>query len=152
MRDRIHRELSEHPDLDDETVAKQVVDSYRARADLAEAVMPLVVDKVANLRRRDTRRTERRVFEGGEVVDPTGELRNLLDRSIRLDDGRFVPWGEATVEDHRNRIAYLQRLADGIERTISVHRLAIATITAAKVETLGELDDDQLAPLLEALR
>lgn len=152
LRTRIDTLLDAQPDLADDTIAKQVIDGIRTRADLAELTMPLVIGMVSNQRRRDTRTAERRVFEGGELADPTGELRDLLDRSMQLDDGRLVGWGEATVEDHRARIAYLQRLVDGIERTIAVHRVAIATISAAEATCLAELDDDQVAPLLDALR
>ena len=152
LRTRIDTLLGKHPDYDDETIAKTVVHGIRTRADLAELTMPLVVEQVANLRRRDTRTRERRVFEAaGGPVEPATELRELLDRSMMLDDGRLVGWGEATIDDHRARIAYLQRLVDGIERTIAVHRVAIATIAAAEASCLAELSDDQVAPLLAAL-
>lgn len=63
---------------------------------------------------------------------------DYLAQRFATGDGRYVTWAEATVDDHRSRIAMLATLRNGIDATIERHVDAIATITAAGARCLGD--------------
>ncbi len=99
----------------------------------------LLVSESSRLSRQATKNIEKIAFAG-----PTPEARNAAREAMCRDtfvvgDGRTVRWGEATVDDHRKRIALLESLRSGIARTISFHEEAIAAITQAGVTCLDEV-------------
>lgn len=73
------------------------------------------------------------------VPVPTDQFRALFDSPFKLGDGTAVVWGEATVEQHEQRITFLSKLRDGLDRTIDRHREAIAAIRSAGVSCLAEI-------------
>jgi len=50
-----------------------------------------------------------------------------------------VTWGQATVEQHRLRIDFLERMRAGICQTIDQHTEAIALIEENKAQCLDEV-------------
>jgi hypothetical protein len=74
-----------------------------------------------------------------EAAEPMSRTA-FLQSGFSIGGGRHVTWGEATVEDHLARIAYLETFRTGIARTIAKHEQAVADITAAGVRCLAELE------------
>lgn len=73
-----------------------------------------------------------------QLQDDPG-LSALFRSKFSLGDGRDIAWGEATVEQHEQRIAFLEKQRDGISRTIAQHQSAIKTIRQAGVSCLNDL-------------
>lgn len=62
----------------------------------------------------------------------------LLSSAFALGDGSTVTWGEATIAQHQQRIALLQRNAEGNLQAAARHGAAIDAITFAGASTLNE--------------
>lgn len=120
----------------------------------AAVFLPLVVDECRRRYRSATLSLERSA-DRSDSSDPAGQAvpgthtssaggvgarLALLDRSFAVGDGRFVSWGEATVEDHRLRVEMLGKLRSGLDRTIAEHVDAIAVIEAAGVACLAQIE------------
>ena len=71
-------------------------------------------------------------------VDPG--LRALFRTAFSLGDGTSVPWGQATIEQHEQRIAFLALQRDGLNRTIAQHQEAIRVISEAGATCLADLE------------
>ena len=67
-------------------------------------------------------------------------FKELAGTRFSLGRGRKVDWMEATVEDHRARIAYLAKLRGGIDKTIQRHQAAIDAIEEHGVTCLREIE------------
>lgn len=68
------------------------------------------------------------------------DLRRLLDQSFSLDGrGASTTWGAATVEQHRQRIAYLAKKREGITETIGQHEQVVQLCLAHGVSTLAQV-------------
>ncbi|MFJ8687361.1 hypothetical protein [Micromonospora wenchangensis] len=65
--------------------------------------------------------------------------RELLDSAFALGDGRTATWGDATIADHRQRIALLVGAAAGTTETAARHQAAIRMIEEAGVSRLADL-------------
>lgn len=63
---------------------------------------------------------------------------SLLAVEFALGDGRRVTWQNATVSDHRSRIAYMQKKVAGIEQDIDLHQKAIDILEGLGVSSLSE--------------
>jgi hypothetical protein len=63
----------------------------------------------------------------------------LLASTFALGDGTDVTWGEATVEQHRQRIDLLARMAEGTIETAARHQAAIDLIEENGVARLAEV-------------
>lgn len=131
---------------DDNAAAFAFLESLHVRKSAVEVLMPIVVNAVADVRRVETHATERSVFGAGsarrtlgEVLDSVADRKRLLDEKFWLGDGRSVMWGDATVEDHRARIALLEKQVVGLSDTIDRHRQAIVEIEANAVTSLNEI-------------
>lgn len=70
----------------------------------------------------------------------------FLSAQFAIGDGRTVSWGDATVEDHLERIELLKSNAAGNMLTASRHLAAIRTITAQNAECLGDIAKEELSP------
>ena len=101
-------------------------------------LLPLVEDYLAHLNRAEVRAAEQRAFSQRKG-DPTRlAVAELVDKYFATGD-RWVRWGEATVEDHQARIAFLKKMHTGIDSTIERHEEAIKKIIEAGVTCLDEL-------------
>lgn len=116
-----------------------------------EALIELVAHYVATYQRELTRRSERqaliRLQPVGTAIDRRSETANLR----RLEGAKFtiasrlaVAWLDASVDDHKARIAYLLSKRKGIDDTIGLHRKAIDRIVATGVTCLRDLQDREL--------
>lgn len=65
--------------------------------------------------------------------------QELLDSPFALGDGRTVTWGDATVDDHRQRVAMLVKHATGTVQSAARHEKAIDELQAAGANTLREM-------------
>lgn len=72
-------------------------------------------------------------------------LAEMLRTRIALGDGVEVEWGRATVEQHEQRVAMLQKIRDGISNTIERHMTAIRLIRQAGVSCLAEIAGEPVA-------
>lgn len=143
LRDRIRAALDEDADRDDYALARAVLAGVR-RAELEKLVLPVTANEVRRVRREHVRSVEDAAFSpprvvDGHQVDPLAARKRLLDECMLVPGKGLVRWGEATVEDHQARIAYLSAQAASIGVTITRHEAAIAEIEAAGVSCLYEV-------------
>jgi hypothetical protein len=86
----------------------------------------------------DEVKAETRDFAARMSGDGYKHVRKLLRESFALGDGQRVAWGEATAEQHEQRIAFLAKQRDGLAATMERHRRALEIIRAAGASCLGE--------------
>lgn len=84
----------------------------------------------------------------GLVADTAAATRlevtqELLSSIFALGDGTRVTWGEATIEQHEQRIAMLTTSISGTVETAARHEVAVEMIRSAGVRTLGEVKEAQ---------
>lgn len=125
---------------DDDAITREVL-----AADVS--IYDVILQEVRHVRRAETRRREaaafRRVVSGSNGSTGTGpdDRAALLEEKFALGDGRWVTWGEATVADHAERIAYLTKLRDGVQETIDRHQSVIDVLRTEGATRLSELTD-----------
>ena len=143
LRDVIRDRIKAKPNHDDTATARAILRAADVPRKAEELLLDLVANEVWSVRRAHTRSMERKLFRrnvGNEAADPLGARMKLLAETFALPDGRRVAWGEATIDDHRERIEMLNKLAGGINETISRHEQSIADIVAAGVKCLAEIE------------
>lgn len=126
---------------DPESTAESVADAIRLNKTQRAVLMTLLVGTCTNHERHFIASIESDVFErtGSRVV--LNSAGRLLTESFAIDGaGRRVTWGEATVDDHYMRIAFLQGLQLSIQQTIDRHQSAIDLIEAEGVTNLNEIE------------
>lgn len=74
-------------------------------------------------------------------IEVTAEL---LATRFALGDGTRVTWGEATIDQHRQRIDMLTSIASGTVETAARHHAAISMIESASAGCLADLTDETL--------
>jgi hypothetical protein len=91
--------------------------------------------------REQTRGAEHRAFGSveGKALDVLSDRAQLVDQYFCLEDGRWVLWLQATVEDHLDRAAWQRKLASGHVTDAEHHEQAADLISAAGVSCLEEL-------------
>jgi hypothetical protein len=109
-----------------------------------ELLDPLLRDFCAHIDRRHVRSIEREATaqRAGVPVGVPAHQR-LLSESFALGDGRRVLWGEATAEEHLERAAMLQQMADGVLRSRQSHIDAADLIRLLGVRCLNDLEVHQ---------
>lgn len=121
----------------DETAVR--VEAALRLSKLQRQVLHVMIRDAVRLEWRNaTRLVEPRV-SGGTPAAPAQDRADYVGERFALGDGRYVLWGEATVDDHRQRIDMLAKLRLGLERTIAAHEDAVAQILAADVKCLNDL-------------
>lgn len=146
----------EHPSEDPVAVARRLVASV-AKVDL----VPLVADRVANEQRLVARQVEAEAFAvpfraavagpAGQLLkrapayDVTDEFRALFRQQFALGDGTAVAWGQATVEQHEQRLAWLYRHRDGVNQTIARHEAAVRLLRESGASCLEDLERQKVA-------
>jgi len=138
LRDKIVKALDPDPDVDAGLVAENLLGQV-TKAEL----LPLLVDEVERVQRTRVRLVERRAFGqsvGGSAAVVSQRARPRLTEVygevFALYDGRRVSWGEATVEQHRERVERLRIQRQGLTRTIERHEEAIRTCEEHGVDRL----------------
>lgn len=111
------------------------------------------LDSISIARNGDLSQTDRRVRvrlsekemlvdlkRASTDVERIACYRRLEDLEFKIEDGREVRWGDATVEDHRSRLRILYPRLGGLQETISLHEEAIRLIQITPgVTTLREI-------------
>lgn len=144
MNDPLRDWARRYPHEDPEVLAERALLKLRK-----VQIIPLVAEHLARLQRLIAHENEVRAFtevfrrNRGAVampmIVPTNDLfRDLFLQRFSVGDGREVTWGDATVEDHEARIAFLELQARGLMDTVERHRASIALITAAGATCLKE--------------
>lgn len=135
--------------------AERIDDNYEAAAALlaelrvgatATAALLPVIAWAVGVERRTVDRGEQQEFRRarrrglGFSHDALGARKRALDTMMAFGNGRRVRLGAATVEDHREYIAMLERNVSGLQDTIRFHRELIADIEAAGVSCADEIE------------
>ena len=143
LREKIMKALEADPDVDAGLVAENLLPQVTKRE-----LLPLLVEEVESHQRRRVRMVERRAFgESGSGVSRSvaerarPRLSEVYSEMFALYDGRRVSWGEATVEQHRQRIERLQLQRQSIGRTIERHEEAIRLCEEHGVDRLADIDE-----------
>jgi len=118
---------------------------------LVKALTPAVEEEIRSVLRDRARAAEKEIDTAlarpprvvGKNWRPAIDRRSaFLHSMFSTGDGKPpVSWGAATIEQHRRRIALLERNIAGINTTISRHEMAVAAITQAGVTCLNELPE-----------
>lgn len=74
-------------------------------------------------------------IRGEERLKVTAELLTVV---FSVGDGRRVSWGEATLEDHRQRIELLAKGVEGSIRTIRLHEYAAKILRETGAQCLNQ--------------
>jgi hypothetical protein len=128
-------------DGDPETLADAVCADLALTVRQREAMFRLILAEIESMHRSVVRAVEHEVGRVGVKVDRAGTRRKLLDETFATGDGRRPKWGEATVADHKQRIALLDQMRRGLQLAIERHQAAIDAITAAGVTCLNDIVD-----------
>ena len=141
----LHELIAQHDQGDPDRTAIAVLNAVACPAKWRDLFGGLLRDECRRSFRADARKIEEEASGGQARSDARGPLAaagpsrtDFLSTRFYTGD-HYVTWGEATVEDHRNRIAYLASLRNGIDATIQRHADAIEQIEAAGVATLADL-------------
>lgn len=130
---------------DDYEAARALLGDLRVNQKATVALLPVIAWAVGHQRREAVRTVERKARVGLRSVaglgdhDVVGARKELLEATFATPSGRVL-WRLATVEQHRERIAYMRVLRDGYNADIKAHEDAIAAIVAAGVSCLGEIE------------
>jgi hypothetical protein len=103
-------------------------------------LVPLLTDEIRRLRRRHTLRVERGVKLASDAPAADGGWLQLLEEGFATVDGRFVTWGEATVEDHESRLEWLRGQVAALNEDVDRHEQAIKLIREHGVTCLAEVE------------
>jgi hypothetical protein len=139
---RIYELGHKAPNDDPRELAEQLLGELADDDDLLD----VLAHDIAFAQRSAVRTVESNAFRTkiGEPVtlEPaTPAFRALMERGFKLGDGTRVVWADATVPQHAQRVAYLEKIRDGIDQTIDRHREAIRLIEQAGVTCLAELEE-----------
>lgn len=139
---------------DPDALAEQILCELIAVNDTEKMVQCLVSTVAAEVRRllRDRARIVEKEIDTALARPPRVVGKNwrpAIDRKSAFLHSLFstgdgqpdVTWGDATVEQHKRRIALLDRNIDGINLTKARHEKAVAAITQAGVTCLKELPE-----------
>jgi len=78
-------------------------------------------------------------FDGKIKIEADENLIELMKSSFSMGDGNVALWGNATIEEHQQRIDMLKKQRDGIDETISFHIKAIEFIQKNGVKCLNDM-------------
>ena len=139
--EKIAKALEADPDVDALLVAENLLPQV-TKAEL----LPLLIDEVEAHQRRRVRKVERRAFgQAGSGTAPSmversrPRLSEVYGEMFALYDGRRVSWGEATVDEHRQRVERLRVQRHAISRTIERHEEAIRLCEEHGVARLADI-------------
>lgn len=117
----------------------------RALAELSEsAIIPILAQEIDHVRRESVRAREAKQMHdffrsGAGTIAPPSVAPEMFASPFAVGDGSDATWGEATVEQHRARVAILRNMVAGTQRTIGLHERAIEVLEATGARCLNEL-------------
>ena len=115
-----------------------------SRNERAAWLIELTADAIRSAQRQSAHRVEMTAFSQSRTAgedELRARMRDLFSTPIALGENESALWGSATVEQHRQRIAMLSKIRDGIDSTIRRHTQAIEIIEDAGVTCLNEVGD-----------
>lgn len=145
IRIEIDKIASEHPTDDAYALAAALVKRMKR-----DDFIPLLAEEIAHAQRGVVRSAEQAAFravytaKAKQPLAPPADLdafKSLFDKSFKLGDGNDADWLGATEEQHLQRIAMLEKLRSGLDRTIERHREAVRLIRQHGVACLGDIPD-----------
>lgn len=111
--------VAEHGGEDYTVTAQAILAALKIRGHAADVLLGVVANSVRIVMRGSALQVEIEAFDpSGVAAISRGQF---LHTHFALGDGRWVKWGEATIEDHSTRIALLVGLRTGIDATIRRH-------------------------------
>jgi hypothetical protein len=138
--------MAEAAELDDDdfVAAGLLLAKLKVNVKATAALQPIVAHAIGMNRRAKVRNIERRAPRKGlgKTFDSVQARKEMAEAFFALGDGTEVRWGEATVEQHRQRIDMLVKMQSGLGVTIARHESAIAEIEAAGVSCLDEVEGE----------
>lgn len=149
-----------NPDADPVELASAMIGKFKR-----DELVDLLADAIATRQREIVRRAETAAFTAAmterfapqgslpirpavttaEQVDAAESFRRLFKEKFSLGDGEKVSWGEATVEQHEQRIAFLIPMRDGLTGTIRRHEEAVSLIRQHGGTCLADLEAAKVA-------
>lgn len=141
-----------HSRLNDFIIKNKDTDSFKLAEKFLELLpkkelIKIIADEIEGIRRSYVKSHEKTAFSS-EVFERFGHkltkiiqddnFTSLMKSNFSLGDGFTAIWGDATVEQHRRRIAYLEKMRGGIDETINRHLKAIEIIEEAKASCLND--------------
>lgn len=147
IRELIAENVNRYAHQDDNAVAWRTLKEISGMGDKARhLLLPLVAAEAARIRRQPVRQIEDRTLKAMKDRAPvdvvgrlTPELRRLANQPLK--HGEETTWGQATVDQHRERIAWFEQHIAGCERTLALHRLVLDTLVSAGVDRLDDIRD-----------
>lgn len=128
---------------DPATTADKITDDLDLSLRAREYLWPLIANECERIERERVRSVEAeswgKVRRNGRPASVLTDRAKLFTETFPLGDGTRVSWGDASADDHRKRIAMLERLHNGIAATIGRHAEAVELIESAGVRCLNEL-------------
>jgi hypothetical protein len=128
--------------LSPEVAAQKALDSV-SKAKLAEFVRPLVLLRAKGMERKLVRRVEETAFgdAGGDqpAMTRAEARRRLVAEQFPLPDGRWVPWGQATPDNHRARAGWMRKHAAAVVADAERHEQAAALIEQSGTSCLDDI-------------
>lgn len=148
----IRAEVEKTPHSNDESIADRLMRSLGVSTTARKSLLQLVAEEVAHQRRALTASLERSVFTSprnlidSDPVDVVADRACLLAETFSLGGSRGrVRWGEATIQDHEQRILFLESYRTALNETIRRHTDAIELIRINGVHCLDEVEDEVAA-------
>ena len=149
LKDLIGKALDDTPDADPHDIARLIFGKVET-----EDLLRLIAREV-----EWTQRGLARVVEHGAMTAFRGRFSGPLPPRLRADpnlsalfrstfslgNGTDISWGKATIEQHEQRIAFLEKQREGLGRTITQHQDAIKAIRQAGASCLNDLIIDEAA-------
>lgn len=143
LRAAIRKAARDNPTGEPKALARRVIASLK-KADWVDMVAVEIAHVLREIARDSEASAFRAFFEQPTAPD-FERLKTVFNTPISLGDGFSTSWGAATVEQHRQRIAFLEKLREGIAATIQRHEEAIRLIEGAGVTCLNELGGESKA-------
>lgn len=119
--------------------AARILLALKVNKEAARILLPVVADRVRDEARNTTRKLEAATNVAAIQTAPAEQRDKFLSERFPVEDGRFVTWGEATIEDHHSRIALLTKIRNGIDDTIERHEAALKLLAEHGADCLNEL-------------
>lgn len=138
LRDLI-RDLDTDRTVEEVELARGLLATLSATGQL-DLLLPVLADEVRRVRRAHVLRVERASFGTDSKVAEGGWLRLLPEGFANPRTGRWITWGNATVEDHEARIGWLTGQIDALGQDVDRHQRAIKVIREHGVSCLAEVE------------
>lgn len=145
----LHDLIAEYQSGDPDQTAAAVFDAVKLPSKWRDLFYAVVRDECRRTARHHVRGLEANPSHNGIVdqgssagvasIAPKDQRDGFLSQRFYTGT-EYVTWGAATVEDHRERIAYLATLRNGIDATIARHADAVEQIESAGASCLNDIE------------